>query len=107
MFPSQTLRDPDSPPFRFRQQPQGPRVVGIEKLFRDHFKQLFGENDMAVFVFIICVTIGVVDPEKGIQNMDAIQGGIAYFSIYSSSLLFASFAAAAVSFAVAAGFAAI
>jgi len=61
MFPSQTLRDPDTPPLRLSQETQRPGIILIEELLGDHLQKLFGQYDVPIFVVIIGVTIRVVD----------------------------------------------
>jgi hypothetical protein len=62
VLPPQTLGDPDPSPLRFRQKAQCTRIVGIEELLWNEFEQRLRQNDMAVFVFIVAVSIRVVKP---------------------------------------------
>lgn len=64
VLPPQTLRDPNSSPFLFGQDTKHARVVRIKKRFRYEFEERFGENDMTIFEFIICVLVGIVNSDR-------------------------------------------
>lgn len=76
VLPSQTLCDADASPLRLAQDPQGPRLIRAKEWLWYELEQWFGQNDMAIFVFIICIFIRVVYPATIVADMRRITSTI-------------------------------
>ena len=61
VLPAQALGDPDSSPFMLCKKTEHSRVIGAEVLLWNHLEELLGKNDMAVFIFIVRITVRVMN----------------------------------------------
>jgi hypothetical protein len=57
VFPTQALCDPDSSPLMFCKKTKNPRVIRTKIILWNHLQELFGKNDMAIFIFVVRITV--------------------------------------------------
>ena len=72
VLPTETLRDANPSPLLLAEKAQDATVVGTEEGLGYHLEELLGENDMAVLVDVVRVSIGVVDSDA----FSALSGGV-------------------------------
>ena len=87
VLPTETLRDADPSPLLLAEKAQDATVVRTEEGLGYHLEELLGENDMAVLVDVVRVSIGVVN-SGAISALS--EGGVCvcpHLSMYSSSRL--------------------
>lgn len=62
VLPTKTLCDPNSSPLLLRQEPKSSSIIRIEELLRDQLEERFGQDYMPVLIFIIRISIRVMNP---------------------------------------------